>query len=136
MSLFLRILLVAISFLTILFVLKKIRRTQLYIDDAIYWIVCSLLLFVISLFPQIAIFAADLLQVESPANLVFLVMIFMILIKLFNVCIDLSVQRSRLNRLVQKLALMNESERVGKHSAEPSDEAEDQGKRIKKTHKQ
>ncbi|MBE6602643.1 MAG: DUF2304 domain-containing protein [Ruminococcaceae bacterium] len=124
MSTQLRILLIAVSFLTILFVLKKIRRTQLYIDDAIYWIVCSLLLFVISLFPQIAIFAAKILEIESTANLVFLVMIFMVLVKLFNVCIDLSVQRSRLNRLVQKLALMNESERVGRHSADPTDEEE------------
>lgn len=122
MSIVLRITLIVVSFLVLLFVLKKIRRTQLYIDDAIFWIVFSALLLVISIFPQLAVWASDLLGIQSPANFVFLFMIFVVLIKLFQISIELSVQKHRLNRLVQKLALMNESERVGKYTADPSDE--------------
>ena len=122
MSIVLRITLIVVSFLVLLFVLKKIRRTQLYIDDAIFWIVFSALLLVISIFPQLAVWASDLLGIQSPANFVFLFMIFVVLIKLFQLSIELSVQKHRLNRLVQKLALMNESERVGKHVSDPSDE--------------
>ena len=122
MSIVLRITLIVVSFLVLLFVLKKIRRTQLYIDDAIFWIVFSALLLVISIFPQLAVWASDLLGIQSPANFVFLFMIFVVLIKLFQISIELSVQKHRLNRLVQKLALMNESERVGKHVSDPSDE--------------
>ena len=122
MSIVLRITLIVVSFLVLLFVLKKIRRTQLYIDDAIFWIVYSALLLVISIFPQLAVWASDLLGIQSPANFVVLFMIFVVLIKLFQLSIELSVQKHRLNRLVQKLALMNESERVGKHVSDPSDE--------------
>ena len=122
MSIVLRIALIIISFLMMVFVLKKIRRTQLYIDDAIYWIVFSILLFVISIFPQIPIWAAELLGILSPANFVFLFVIFLVLIKLFNQSIELSIQRQRLNRLVQKLALMNESERMGRSCADPVDD--------------
>ena len=122
MSIVLRITLIVVSFLVLLFVLKKIRRTQLYIDDAIFWIVFSALLLVISIFPQLAVWASDLLGIQSPANFVFLFMIFVVLIKLFQISIELSVQKHRLNRLVQKLALMNEAERVGKYTADPSDE--------------
>ena len=111
MSLVLRIALICVSFLVIVFVIKKIRRTQLYIDDAIYWIAFSVVLFVLSLFPQIAIWASELLGIESPANFVFLLMIFVVLIKLFNLSIELSVQKHRLNRLVQKLALKMEEEK-------------------------
>lgn len=111
MSIVLRIALIAVSFLVIVFVIKKIRRTKLYIDDAIYWIAFSVMLFVLSLFPQIAIWASELLGIESPANFVFLLMIFVVLIKLFQLSIELSVQKQRLNRLVQKLALMKEAER-------------------------
>ena len=111
MSLTLRIMLIVASFLVLLFVLKKIRRTQLYIDDAIYWIVFSALLFIISVFPEIAIWASALLGIQSPANFVFLFMIFVLMVKLFNLAIDLSIQKQRLNRLVQKLALMNEEKR-------------------------
>ena len=110
MSLVLRIALIIVSFLVVLFVLKKIRRSQLYIDDAIYWIVSAFLLLLLSIFPQIAVWASEMLEIQSPANFVFLIMIFMILIKLFNMAIELSVQKHRINRLVQKLALMKDEE--------------------------
>ncbi len=108
MSTVLRIALILVSFLVMVFVLKKIRKTQLHIDDAIYWIVASVLLLIISIFPQIAIWMSQLLGIESPANFVFLFMIFVILIKLFNLAIDVSIQKQRLNRLIQKLALLHE----------------------------
>lgn len=107
MSLVLRIALIIVSFLVVIFVLRKIRKTQLNIDDAIYWIIASVLLFLLSIFPQIAIWASELLGIESAANFVFLFMIFVVLIKLFNMAIDISVQKQRLNRLIQKLALTN-----------------------------
>lgn len=108
MSIVLRIALIAVSFLVFVFVLKKIRKSHLHIDDAIYWIVSALLLLVISIFPQIAIWASNLLDIQSPSNFVFLFMIFVILVKLFNLAIELSIQKDRLNRLVQKLALLHD----------------------------
>lgn len=111
MSMVLRIALILVSFLMVVFVLKKIRKTQLHIDDAIYWIVFAGLLLIISIFPEIAIWASALLGIQSPANFVFLFMIFVLMVKLFNLAIDLSIQKQRLNRLVQKLALMNEEKR-------------------------
>ncbi|MBQ9805452.1 MAG: DUF2304 domain-containing protein [Clostridia bacterium] len=124
MSIVLRIALIAVSFLVIVFVIKKIRRTKLYIDDAIYWIAFSVMLFVLSLFPQIAIWASNLLGIESPANFVFLFMIFVVMVKLFNLSIELSVQKHRLNRLVQKLALMNEDERESLKSEEKQEQSD------------
>ncbi len=106
MSVFLRIMLILVSVLVTFFVLKKIRKSQLNIDDSLYWILFATLLVIISIFPGIAIWASELMGFESPANFVFLAIIFLILIKLFGVSIDLSVQKHRLNHLVQKLALL------------------------------
>ena len=107
MSTALRVLLIVGSIAVFFFVFKKIRKAQLNIDDSIYWILFAVLLLVISIFPQIAIWTANLLGVESPANFVFLCMSFLIFIKLFQVSIELSMQKHRLNHLVQKLALLN-----------------------------
>jgi len=85
------------------------------IDDSIYWIFFATLILVVSIFPQIAIWASELLDIQSPANFVFLFISFMIVIKLFQVSIDCSVQKHRLNHLVQKLALLNyEQEQINK----------------------
>ena len=107
MSIALRIALIIVSVLVVVFVLKKLRRAQLNIDDSIYWIVFALFLLVLSIFPQIALWASNLLGILSPANFVFLFMIFVVLVKLFHVSIDLSVQKHRLNHLVQQIALLN-----------------------------
>lgn len=114
MSIVLRIALILVSFLTMVFTLKKIIKTQLDIDDAIYWIIFSVLLLVLSIFPDLAIWASELLGIESPANFVFLFMIFIILIKLFNLAIELSILRSRLNRLTQRLAITHERNDIDK----------------------
>ena len=106
MSLALRVVLIAVSVLVTVFVLFKIRKAQLNIDDSLYWIFFAFFLVLLSLFPGIAIWASELLGILSPANFVFLFIIFVVLIKLFDLSIDLSVQKHRLNHLVQKLALM------------------------------
>ena len=122
MSIVLRIALIVVSALVMYFVLKKIRKAQLEIDDSIYWIVFAVLLLVISIFPGIAVGASKLLGVRSPANFVFLVMIFLLLIKLFQLSIDHSIQKHRLNHLVQKIALLNQEHDKQKKSEEKSEE--------------
>ena len=107
MSPLLRCLLIVVSVAVFFFVFKKIRKAQLNIDDSIYWILFAIFLLVLSIVPQIAIWTAHRLGIESPANFVFLCMIFLIMIKLFQASIELSVQKHRLNHLVQKLALLN-----------------------------
>lgn len=107
MSITLRIILILVSLLAVIYTLRKIRKAQLNIDDAIYWIVLSVLLLVLSVFPQTAEWGAQLLGFISPSNFVLVVMIFMVLIKLFQVAVDLSIAKYRLNLLIQKMALLN-----------------------------
>ncbi len=116
MSIVLRIALILVSFLTMIFTLKKIIKTQLDIDDAIYWIITSLFLLVLSIFPRLASWASELMGIESPSNFVFLFMIFIILIKLFNLAIELSILRNRLNRLTQRLAITHERNDIDKNN--------------------
>ena len=107
MSIVLRIVLVIVSALVAIYAFRKIRKAQLNIDDAIYWIVAAVLLFILSVFPGIAVYASVLLGIQSPANFVFLVMIFLVLIKLFSLSVDLSVQKYRLNSLIERLAIIH-----------------------------
>ena len=113
MALGLQILLIAASVLVTFYTISKIRRARLDIDDALFWIFFSLILLVMSIFPIIPTFFAELIGIQSPVNFVFLFMIFIAFIKLFNVAVELSVQKHRLNSLVQRLAI-DEAERKEK----------------------
>ena len=107
MSVTLRVCLIVASVFMAIYTFRKIRKNQLNIDDSIYWIVTSVCLVVLSAFPIIPTKIAELLGIESPVNLVYLVVIFFIILKLFLLVIDFSVQKHRLNMLVEKLAVID-----------------------------
>ena len=107
MTLALRIVLISASVFVSFYALGKIRKAQLNIDDAFYWIFFSVLLLVMSIFPVIPYYLSMWIGIESPSNFVFLFMIFMLLARLFTNSIELSVQKRRLNNLIQKIAIMN-----------------------------
>lgn len=96
----LRCLLFMVSVLSCTYALRRIRRSQMQIDDALFWIIISILLVFVSIFPGIALFFSKLVGIESPANAVFLVIIFLLLTKLFG----LSVQVSQLNQKIRALS--------------------------------
>ncbi len=117
MSIALRLFLMVGALLTALYVFLKIRRSSLRIEDAIFWIFCSLSLLVLSIFPGIAFFASALLGIQSPINFVFLCMIFILMVKLFLLSFQLSKMQDTVKNLVQEAALLkNELEN------KPSDE--------------
>ncbi|MBQ2809897.1 MAG: DUF2304 domain-containing protein [Clostridia bacterium] len=107
MTLTLRIVLIVASVLVVLYTIRKIRKSQLNIDDSVFWIGFSLMLLIMSIFPQIVEFFTRLLGIASPVNFVFLFVIFLILIKLFKLAIDLSITKHRLNHLIQRIAILN-----------------------------
>lgn len=107
MTLTLRIVLIVACVIASAYTLRKIRKSQLNVDDAFFWIFFSLILLLLGIFPDIAAFCAKLLGIESPSNFVFMVMIFLVLFKLFSLAIEISVQKHRLNNLIQRLAIMN-----------------------------
>ena len=113
MSVILRILLIAVSGLMLLFSLRKIRRAQLRIEDSLFWIVLSLCTVILSLFPQLAYGASRLLGIASPTNLVFLVFIFILLVKSFCQSLQISRLESRLAVLTQASALLEKRVREG-----------------------
>ena len=109
MTLALRIVLIVASVFVTVYALRKIRKTQLNIDDAFYWIFVSVILLVMSIFPAVPTFFSSLIGIESPSNFVFLVMIFLAFFKLFDQSIEFSIQKYRLNKLIQKIALQDHS---------------------------
>ena len=105
MSIALRLLLLVGAVWMASYILRKIRKAQMQIDDALFWIVTAFLFVVLGVFPGIATIAADLIGVQSPANLVFLFMIFLLMIKTFSLTRKISALEYKLKHLVQAYAI-------------------------------
>ena len=110
MQIGLRILLIVGAICMLCFVLKRIRCSQLQTNDAVFWFIFAGCLVVISVFPQIIYWLCALLGIESPANLVFLLVIAIVIVKLLAVSVELAQTRNKVNRLVQHVALHEKSE--------------------------
>ena len=121
MPLMLRILLIVSTIWTSSFILRGIRKSQLSIQDSIFWIVFSVVVFLLAVFPQIAIGMAQMLGVVSPANFIFLVFIFTLFIKLFSTSRKISLLENKIKKLSYELALRNLEDRD--ETRKTSDEA-------------
>lgn len=104
----LRLLLVLGSLLTLVFVLGRIRRAKIQIEDSIFWFVFSGFLLLLSIFPELAYWAASTLGMQAPINVVYLAIIFLLILKVFFMSLRISQMDSKMKILAQKVALNEE----------------------------
>ncbi len=105
MSVWLRVILIFMAVASNAYILRKIRKSQMKIDGALYWIFFGAVILLLSIFPDICYMLANLIGVESPANLVFLVVIFIMLGKLFTQSVKISQIEYRISILTEEVAI-------------------------------
>ena len=116
-----RLLLVLGSFLTLLFVLRRVRQAKVQIEDSIFWLFFSVFLLLLSLFPEFTTLVAKRFGFVSGINVVYLSIIFLLLTKLFFLSMRVSRLDSTLRDLTQRVALDEEkAERAKQATRQPN----------------
>lgn len=100
--------LVICALLMLVFVTRKLRKSQFDTADSLFWLFMSACLLVVSIFPNIAYFFSSLLGIQSPSNFIFLAVIALLLVREFSIQIELSQLRRKLTILAQEIALRND----------------------------
>ena len=111
MGIYLRVSLLVMCILTFAYVRRKIRKSQMQVEDSLFWIGFSSVLVVLSIVPDIAYWAADILQIQSPSNFVFLVVLFLLMMQIFLLSIKVSRLENRLKNLIQIYAIADKKNR-------------------------
>ena len=110
MSVSLRILLIVAAVITVIWILKKIRKSKVKMEDAIFWLVFSGVLLILAVFPQISFWLSELLGIESPANLVFLLIICLLIEKIFTFSIITSQLEEKVSILSAEIAIRSQAQ--------------------------
>lgn len=110
MSVSLRILLIVAAVITVIWILKKIRKSKVKMEDAIFWLVFSGVLLVLAVLPQISFWLSKLLGIESPANLVFLLIICLLIEKIFTLSIITSQLEEKVSILSAEIAIRSQAQ--------------------------
>lgn len=105
-----RVCLIVGSLITAVYVLRRVRHAKIQIEDTIFWLLFSGVLLVLAVFPGIAYWASRLLGFQSPINFVYIVVIFLLLVKQFLLSIRISQLDSRLRILTEQVALNQEKQ--------------------------
>ena len=100
------------------YVLRGVRKARFRAQETFFWLLISLIFVLLSIFPGIAGWFADALGVISAVNLVYLVVIFLLLVKVFTMDRKVAKMEHQLTGLVQKLAI-KELEKPSEGKKEP-----------------
>lgn len=106
-----RVLLIVVSLFTTYYILKRIRQSKLQIEYAIFWILFSGVLIVFSLFPWLVSLFTRMIGMQLPVNFIFLLFIFVLMVKMFFMTIELSTLENKVKDLTQELALEEKERR-------------------------
>lgn len=105
MNISLRVFLVVSAVAVLYFVVRKIKKSKFEASDSIFWLFFIAVLVVLGAFPQISYGLANILGFESPSNFIFLCVIAILLIRMFSLTAKVSLLRTKLDSLVQEVAL-------------------------------
>ena len=100
-----RIVLFLGSLVVFLLIARCVKKQKIQMKDGIFWILFSFMLIVVSIFPKLAIWASYLTGVQSPANCVFMLIIFALGCHQFSLSIKLSQLTIKNSELIQEIAI-------------------------------
>ena len=122
MTVTLRIVVIVASVLTAGMILQKIRQSKLQIEDSIFWLAFSSVLIIFSIFPGLPDLLARLAGTYTTANFIYLMVIFLLIVKLFHMSIKMSQLETRIREMAQEMALeKNEREKKKREKKEKSE---------------
>ena len=110
MSVVWRVILLIAAVISAWWILLKIRKCKVKMEDAIFWVCFAVILLVMGVFPNFTYWLTRVLGMQSPANLIFLIIIFLLLEKVFTLSIITSQLEDKVTVLSAEVALRSHAD--------------------------
>ena len=105
MSTILRVVLLVAAAFSALWIIYRIRKAKVRLEDTLFWIATAIILLVLGLFPQVSYWAAGVLGIQSPTNFIFFAMICLLFEKLLTMSIIHSQMEDKYVTVAAEMAL-------------------------------
>ena len=105
MSWSMRILLLLGSVMTAVYVLRKVRKSKMRTEASVFWLLFSVVLVLLGLFPEMEFGVSAGLGIRSAASFVYLVVLFLLIIKLFLMDHQIAKLQDQLIHVAQHIAM-------------------------------
>ena len=105
MSDYMRLFILVGTIIFVFYILLRIQKLKIKMEDAVFWIFFMLIIAVLGTVPQIVYWLSNVLGIQSPANLVFLLIIGLLIEKLFTLSVTLSMLEEKVAILSAEIAI-------------------------------
>lgn len=105
MSIVLRITLLVAAMFSCVWIIHRIRRAQVRLEDTLFWIMAAVMLAILGLFPEVSYWMAGKLGIQSPANFIFFIMICLLFEKVLTMSILHSQMEEKYINMAAEMAL-------------------------------
>ena len=105
MSVTLRVTLIVGAFLFVLLVFSTVNRKKLQMGDSLLWLLVSVLLIIVAIFPQLCVWASQLIGIETPSNFIYLICIAALFALVFHLTVKQSSMERKTRRLIQTISI-------------------------------
>ena len=104
----LQVILICAAVALFAFMVSRARKNRMRTEYVVGWVICSLMLIVVAVFPEIAYRTAGLIGILSPSNMVFAFIILILLLLTYSLFTKVSALEEKTKNLTQEIALMRE----------------------------
>ena len=105
MPISLRIVLIVLSIVFVIGVLYCVNHKKMQLQFSLIWLLISLILILIAIFPQIVYFIAKITGIKTASNLVYLMGIIILFVIIINLTIKISKQSAQIHDLIQEFSI-------------------------------
>ncbi|MGL5068783.1 MAG: DUF2304 domain-containing protein [Sarcina sp.] len=108
MSNYLQIIMLVASSLFTLYILLMVKKNKLQLSYSILWLATGISFVILSVFPNLLEYISGVLQIETPMNALFLIIIFFLILIIFTLTIVISKLKTQITNVSQALGLLEE----------------------------
>lgn len=109
-----RILILLSTIVFVFYILLRIQKLKIKMEDAIFWIFFAVIVAVIGTVPQVVYWFSSVLGIQSPVNLVYLLIIGLLIEKLFTLSVTLSMMEEKITILSAEIAIRGKDATEGR----------------------
>lgn len=118
MSIRLQIALIIVTLIYFFTLTRSIKKQKLRTEYAVVWVLFSIILIVMSVFPQIPGFIANMLGIATVINAIYLLIIFFLCCLIYFLYTKVSLLEEKLKNLIHEVALDKKKLEEQEHHAD------------------
>lgn len=110
----LQMFLIVLLIVQIILIIRTLKKKKMAMKYASVWILIILLMFIVTIFPNLIFVVSDFFGFETTSNMVFLLGFFFLFYMCFIQTLSLSKQKQEIVTLVQEISILKEEIKNGK----------------------